>query len=114
MRIEQRIVVFESHDQADRDAAVAHGIQPAAAEFLLAQRIAQRVNDGARLQAILRDVPEFLDADRVLRRPGGAANLQVAMELLGQVAADTVSKDRDLGVNVGAGLERAFRLAVLA
>ena len=71
VRIEQRIAVVETDDEADRDAAVAHGVEPAAAELLLAQRIAQRVNDRARLQAIRRDVPEFLDADRVLRGSAG-------------------------------------------
>ena len=44
----------------------------------------------------------------------GVAELQVAIELLGQVAAHAVGEDRDLGVDVGAGLERALRLAVLA
>ncbi len=42
------------------------------------------------------------------------ADLQIAIELLGEVAAHAVGEDRDLGVDVGARLERALRLAVLA
>ena len=57
MRIEQRILVVEADDEADRDAAVGHRIQPAAAEFFLAQRIAERVDDGPGLQPILRECP---------------------------------------------------------
>ena len=40
--------------------------------------------------------------------------MQRLNELLGQVSARTVGKDRDLGVDVGSGLERALGLAVLA
>ena len=72
VRIEQRILVFEADDEADRDAAVAHRVEPAAAELLLAQRIAERVDHRAGLQAILRDVPQLLDADRKLRRLAAA------------------------------------------
>ncbi len=57
VRIEQRILVVETDDEADRDAAVAHRIQPAAAELFLTQRIAERVDDGAGLQPILRECP---------------------------------------------------------
>ena len=57
VRIEQRILVLETDDEADRDAAVAHRVEPAAAELFLTQRIAERVDHRARLQAILRECP---------------------------------------------------------
>ena len=57
MRIEQRILVFEPDHEADRDAALGHRVQPASAELFLAQRIAKRVYDGARLEPVFRNVP---------------------------------------------------------
>src|SRR5678815_5150703 len=92
----------------------AHRIQPAAAKFLFTQRIPQRVNDRARLETILRDVPQLLDADRKLRRRAADADLQFVIQLLGQMSAHAVPEDGDLRVNIGAGLGRALRLAVLA
>src|SRR5688572_2884695 len=113
MRIEERILVFEADDKADRNAIGAHRVQPAAAKLFLAKRISEGENDSARLQPILGNVPELLDPDRKLRGPGLGANLQIAMELLREVAAHAVGKDGHLGAYVCARLERALRLAVL-
>ena len=41
VRIEQRILVVEADDEADRQPAVGHRVDEAAAELLLAQRIAR-------------------------------------------------------------------------
>ncbi len=40
VRIEQRVVVVEADDEADRQLAVGHRVEEAAAELVLAQRIA--------------------------------------------------------------------------
>ena len=114
IRIEQRILVVEADDEADRHLSVGHRVEPAAAELLLAQRVAQRVDHGAGRQAIPRDLPQFLDADRELRRLAVLAELQDADQLLGEVAAHAVGEDRDLGLDVGARLEHAARLSVAA
>src|SRR6188768_2189347 len=114
VRIEQRILVFETDHETDRDASVGHRVEPAAAKLLFTQRVAERVDDGARLQPILRDVPQFFDANRKLRRLAGDADLQLVIELLGEMAANAVGEDGDLGVNIGTWLEGTLRLAVLA
>ena len=82
VRIEQRILVVEADDEPDRDAAVGHGVEPAAAELLLPQRIAERVDDRPRLQPILGDVPELLDADRKLRRLAGRPSCRTRISSL--------------------------------
>ena len=87
-------------------------VDPAAAELLGAQRIAERVDDRARRQPAGRHVPQLLEPDRILRRL--AAERQRAQQLLGEVAADAVGEDRHLGADVGARLHRAARRAVLA
>ena len=68
VRIEQRILVAEADDEADRDAAAGHRVEKAAAELFLAQRVAERVDHGAGLQPIGWDFPDFLQADGELRR----------------------------------------------
>ncbi len=114
MGIEQRVLVVEADHEANGEPALGHRVQPAAAELLVAQWVAERVDDGARRQPILRNVPELLDAEGKLRRLGFAAQLQGLHQLLGQVAADAIRENRHLGVDVGAELDGALGLAVLA
>ena len=71
VRIEQRILVVEAGDEADRELAFGHRVDEAAAEFLEAQRIAQRVDDGAGGQPIGGNLPQLLDADREQLRLAG-------------------------------------------
>ncbi len=112
VRIEQRVAVVEADDEAERDAALGHRVDEAATELLGAQRVAERVDDRARRQPAGRHVPQLLEPDRILRRL--AAERQGAQQLLGEVAADAVGEDRHLGADVGPGLHRAARCAVLA
>ena len=86
----------------------------AAAELLLPQRIAQRVDHGAGRDAIRRHLPQLLDADRVLLRLPPVVEREPAHQRLGQVAAHAVAEDRHLRADVDARLERRLLLAVLA
>ena len=63
VRVEHRILVVEPDDEADREFAFRHRVDEAAAEFVEAQRITHRVDDGACGQTIGRHLPQFLDAD---------------------------------------------------
>src|SRR6266567_556148 len=58
-------------------------------------------------------LPEFLDPDRI--RLGAPAIIQSELpdERLRQIAADAIGEDRDLRVDVDAGLEGGLPLAVL-
>ena len=78
VRIEHRILVVEPADEPDREQAVRQRVDERAAELLRLQRVAHRVDDGARLQPILRHFPQFLDADRVDLRQPALVELQLA------------------------------------
>ena len=58
--------------------------------------------------------PEFLHAHGKLGRLAVPRQAALPQQLLGQVPAHAVGEDRDLRVDVGAGLEHAPWLAVLA
>ena len=114
MGIEQRVAIVEPHDQAERDAPCRHGVDEPAAELLHPKGVAERVDHGARRNAVGRHVPQLLDPDGVLLGLAPLGQGQAREELLGQVAADTVAEDRDLRVDVDAWLEGAPALAIAA
>ena len=91
-----------------------HRVDEPAAELFHPQRVAERVDHRARRDAVGRHLPQLLDADGVLLGLAALGQRQARQQLLGQVAADAVAEDRDLRVDVDAGLERAAPLAVAA
>ncbi len=113
VRIEHRVLVIETGDEAERHQAVRHRVEEGAAELLHPQWIAERVDNGAGLDPVLRDLPQLLDADGIELRLLPGVERQPAHELLGQVAADAVAEDRDLGPDVDPCLERRLLRAVL-
>src|SRR5205814_3928281 len=60
MRIERRVLVIETDDQADVDDAVAHAVDERAAERVEIERPAHRVNHGAGGEAIVGKLPQLL------------------------------------------------------
>src|SRR5919201_2768216 len=52
VRIEHRILVVEAGDEPDRELTIRHRIDESAAEFLESQRIAHRVDDRPRRDAV--------------------------------------------------------------
>src|SRR5688572_18309505 len=91
--IEERVLVVESGDEPDRQLAVGHRIDESTAKFIVTERIPHRVDDGARLDPIARDLPQLLQADGKLLRRTALAQLQAAEQLLGEIAADAVAED---------------------
>src|SRR6266567_2707362 len=71
------------------------------------------MHDPSRRRAPGWHLPEFLDPDRI--RLGAPAIIQSELpdERLRQIAADAIGEDRDLRVDVAAGLEGGLPLAVL-
>src|SRR5256884_9610883 len=63
--IELRVSVFESDNQADRDAIVGEGVNPAPAVHARGNGPAERVRDVAGLVASGLNGPEILDVDTV-------------------------------------------------
>src|SRR4029453_12468514 len=115
MRIEQWILVVAAGDESDRDVPFGHRIQKTPAEFLLTKGIAKRMDHRAWLEPAGGHLPQFLQANRKLWLTRVfVVEIERSCELFRQVPANTFGKDGDLGANVGAGLERALRLAVLA
>ena len=110
---ERRVAVVEPDDEADRDHVLAHRVDERAAELaeLLAgaQRPAHRVDDAVER---LRDLPDLLHRElpdlRLLAAEGEAVDRDA-----GEVALRPLREHRDLGDEVGAGLEVA-QLAALA
>ena len=108
VRVEQRILVVEPDHETDRQPSVGHRVDEPAAELVVPQRIAERVDDGAGREAIGRHLPQLLEADRELLGLSSPAELKTPQQLLGQVAAHAVAEDRDLGVDVDAGSNPAL------
>src|SRR5262249_45746652 len=68
VRIEFRVGVFESDDQADGDAIVGKAVDPAAAVDVGSHGPAESVGDVARLDFSRLDIPQLLNADAVALR----------------------------------------------
>ena len=84
------------------------------AELVVAQRVAERMDDGASLQAIGRHLPELLQTDGELFRLTPPAKLKTPQQLLRQVATDAVAEDRDPGVDVDTRFEPGLVLPASA
>ena len=111
MRIEERVAVVEAGHEADREAPFRQRVDEAAPELGEPQRMAQRVDDRARRQALGRHFPQLLDADRVLLRQAVLVEGEAADQRLGQVAAHAVGEDRHRRTDVDARLERGLARA---
>src|SRR5205823_5419760 len=85
-----------------------------AAELLMLQWIAKRVNDRAGLQPVARNFPQLLEADGKLLRLCAFTKLKAPHQLLREISPNAVTEDRDLREDVDAGLESRLLLAVLA
>ena len=88
-------------------------IEEAAAEGLVLHRPAGGVHDQARAGLVGRDLPELLDADRVGLLIAALGEPELAQQLLAQVAAGSLGKDRVLAMKLHAKLEVVARLAIL-
>ena len=111
VRIEERIVVFEADDHAERNAIVLQAVDPAAAVDVGGERPAERVGDVTGVDAAGRDVPQFLDADAVDLRIE-AVEVQLVDQFFGQRAAGAFGEHGDFGAKFVAGGEVVFGLAV--
>ena len=114
MGVEERVAVVEPHDQAQRETPCRHRVDEPSAELFHPKGVAERVDHRARRDAVGRHLPQLLDADGVLLGLAALGEGQAREELLAQVAAYSVAEDRDLRVDVHAGLERAATLAIAA
>ena len=106
--------VVEADDEAEADLVLAHRVDEAAARLLVlgapAQRPAEGVDDPVER---LRDLPDLLHPEL----PGlrvGAVHVEVVVGGVGEVADRALGEHGRLRDHVGAGLEVAELLAVLA
>ena len=108
------VAVVEPDHEAERDHVLAHRIEPGAAELAvlgrLAQRPAERVDD---LAERLRDAPDLLHAELPDLRLA-AVEPEVVERGARQVPGGSLGEDGHLGDDVGARLEVAERLVLLA
>src|SRR5262249_51951121 len=111
--IEQRILVVEPDDEAERQLSLRHRIDESATEFLVFERVAKRVDDGARFQAAGSNLPPLFEADRELLRMMRVAERQAPHQLFRQVAAHTVAENRHLREDIDAWLEGGLPLPML-
>jgi hypothetical protein len=114
VRVEQRILVVEARHEAKRELPVGQGVDEPAAEFLVPQRVSERVGHRPRLDPSARDFPELLQAERELLRLATVRERQPAQQLLRQIAPDTVAQDRDPGHDVDTRLEVRLVLAMFS
>ncbi len=110
--IEERIVVFEADNEADRYAVFVEPVDPAAAVGVGIEWPAHRVGDPAGANVALGHLPEFLDADGV-DLGIDAVELVALDEGFGERAAGALGEDGDFGAEFVAGSEIRFGLAAL-
>ena len=113
LRIDAGIAIVEAGDEAERDQVVLGAVDPGAAVLVEGERIAHGVDHFAGCDTPGRQFPQLLHADAVGLRIAVAVELESADELLGQRAARALGKNDDLGLQIVAGLEVGFLLAVL-
>src|SRR6478609_2103112 len=104
VRIEQRIVVVESGDEADGELTGGHGVDEGAAELFVTQRIAERVDDGSRCEPVRRNFPQFPESYGELLRLPATPQFEASQQFFRQIPAHPVAEDRQLRVNVDARL----------
>src|SRR6266851_3596147 len=104
VRIERRIAIVETNDEADVDDAILHAVDESTAERLGVERPPERVNDRAGCEAIIRKLPELLHAERVNLRIFSIVKIEHARQLFAQRAAWTFRDDRDLRADIDARL----------
>ena len=114
MDAEGGVGVVEADDEADAELVLAHRVDEAAAELVvlrrLAQRPAHRVDHAVER---LGDLPDLFHAELPAHRVG-AVQVEVVVGGVGEVADRALGKDGRLGDDVGARLEVAQLLALLA
>src|SRR4030095_1816281 len=89
MRIEERIGVIQPGHEAERETVLWKCVDEGAAELLVPQRIPERVNHGARLDATAGNVPQLLQADRVLLRLAVLGQLEFSVQQHEAAAGDS-------------------------
>ncbi len=113
LRIEARVAIIESGNEAERNNIVFRAVNPRAAIFFRGQRITHRVDDFARLNAARRDFPQFLDSDSVSLRVAVFHQVEFFDELLRERSAGALGEHDDFRLDVVAGLEIRFWLVLL-
>src|SRR5260370_39517476 len=104
VRVERRIAIVETDDEADVDNAILHAVDESTAEGLGFERPPQRVNDRAGCEAIIRKLPELLHAQRVNLRIFSIVKIEHPRELFAQRPTWTFRDDRDLRASTDARL----------
>src|SRR5260370_5488888 len=104
VRVERRIAIVETDDEADVDNEIMHAVDESTAEGLGGERPPERVNDRAGCEAIIRKLPELLHAERVNLRIFSIVKIEHARQLFAQRAAWTFRDDRDLRADIDARL----------
>ncbi len=113
VRIGRRILVVQTGNHADVEDVAAHAVDEAAAERLRRQRISERVNDRARFETIVGELPQLFDARRVDLRLALRGEVQTRNGLLCERPTRALTEHDDLRKDVRAGLVVRFRRAVV-
>ena len=111
--IELRIAIIEAGHETNGETSTGHRVDEAAAELFRSERIAECVDDRPLRDPIGWNFPEFLDTHGELLWLAPRREGQTSQQLLREVAADAIGKDRDLRPDVHSRLERRLVLSVL-
>src|SRR5438874_7765356 len=110
MRINARVFVIKTHNEAEGDDVVLAAVDPSAAVLFASERPSHGIDDLAGSYASGRQLPELLHTHAVGLRIAILIEVEAADELLGKGSAWTFAQDCDLGVEIIAGLKVCFRL----
>src|SRR5215472_2781396 len=113
MGIDTWVPVIQPDNQSNVQYPIAHSIDPRTSERVRVQRPAQSVDDGAGGEAIVGHFPQFFDPNRIDLGIAVNVKVQTPDHLLGQGAANTLSKNGHFCQDINAGFKIGFGLAVL-
>src|SRR5229473_7317126 len=111
VRVELRILVFQSDHEADRKAVVAEAVNPSSTVRAEIHRPAERMRNKPGLDASRLHIPKLLDADAVGLRVD-VVELFSGDEVFGQRAARAFSEHGDFRAEFVAGREGVLGLAI--
>src|SRR4051812_23247920 len=97
LRIDTRVGIVESGDEAEGDDVVASAVNPCATVFAVGEGPAEGVNDFAGSNASAGNFPEFLHTDTVGLRVLAFLEIEALDELLGAGSTSAFRENHHLG-----------------
>src|SRR6266487_3180779 len=113
LRIQTRVGIVKSGNEAQRNDVVLASVNPSAAIFARSQRPSHRINDFAGLNPTRRNFPQLLNSLAIGLRIAIFHQIKFLNDLLGQRAARPFGKNHNLRLQIVSRLKVRLRLVLL-